>query len=108
MLPRTVDGMKHVCYFRQALALDERRLKFLPEYAYGGRATEPHPQKLEHCPPSDRNLCSRLRSWYSRTTRPPAVGGKPSDKKADRSQIESGVEHRHTAEVWFVGTHSDM
>ena len=27
--------MKHVCYFRHALALDERRVKFLPEYAYG-------------------------------------------------------------------------
>ena len=36
MLPGTVDGMKHVCYFRHALALDEKRVKFLPEYAYGG------------------------------------------------------------------------
>ena len=36
MLPLTVDGMTHVCYFRHALALDERRVKFLPEYAYGG------------------------------------------------------------------------
>ncbi len=36
MLPGTIDGMKHVCYFRHALALDERRVKFLPEYAYGG------------------------------------------------------------------------
>ncbi|EGN98559.1 hypothetical protein SERLA73DRAFT_18293, partial [Serpula lacrymans var. lacrymans S7.3] len=26
----------HVCYFRHALALDERRVKFLPEYARGG------------------------------------------------------------------------
>ena len=25
-----------VCYFRQALALDERRVKFLPEYVHGG------------------------------------------------------------------------
>ena len=41
MLPRTIDGMKHVCYFRHALALDERRIKFLPEYAYGGTATPP-------------------------------------------------------------------
>ena len=24
------------CYFRQALALDERRVKFLPEYVHGG------------------------------------------------------------------------
>ena len=39
MLPRTIDGMKHVCFFRHALALDERRVKFLPEYAYGGSAT---------------------------------------------------------------------
>jgi len=36
MLPGTIDGMKHVCYFRHALALDERRVKFLPEFAYGG------------------------------------------------------------------------
>lgn len=36
MLPGTVDGMKHVCYFRHALALDERRVKFLPEYSQGG------------------------------------------------------------------------
>ena len=28
--------MKHVCSFRHALALDERRVKFLPEYANGG------------------------------------------------------------------------
>ena len=36
LLPGTADGMQHVCYFRHALALDERRVKFLPEYAYGG------------------------------------------------------------------------
>ena len=38
MLPDTVNGMAHVCYFRHALALDERRVKFLPEYVYGGSA----------------------------------------------------------------------
>ena len=35
-LPNTTSGMKFVCYFRHALALDECRVKFLPEYAYGG------------------------------------------------------------------------
>ncbi|KAL0056984.1 hypothetical protein AAF712_016398 [Marasmius tenuissimus] len=35
-LPMTVEGMQHVCYFRHALALDERRIKFLPDYACGG------------------------------------------------------------------------
>ncbi|KAF4618293.1 hypothetical protein D9613_011524 [Agrocybe pediades] len=37
MLPGTIDGMEHVCFFRHALALDERRVKFLPEYANGGK-----------------------------------------------------------------------
>ncbi|KAF9543677.1 WD40 repeat-like protein [Agrocybe pediades] len=41
LLPGTVDGMKHVCFFRHALALDERRVKFLPEYAYGGTTLPP-------------------------------------------------------------------
>jgi hypothetical protein len=31
-----VDGEDHTCVFRHALALDERRVKFLPEYRYGG------------------------------------------------------------------------
>jgi hypothetical protein len=38
MLPGTADGMTHVCYFRHALALDEWRVKFFPEYTYGGSA----------------------------------------------------------------------
>lgn len=28
--------MRHVCFFRHALALHERRVKFLPEYVRGG------------------------------------------------------------------------
>ena len=36
IVPGTIDGTKHVCYFRHALALDERWVKFLPEYYYGG------------------------------------------------------------------------
>ena len=35
-LPGTTSGMMHVCAFRHALALDELRVKFLPEYANGG------------------------------------------------------------------------
>ncbi|EIM79559.1 uncharacterized protein STEHIDRAFT_69301 [Stereum hirsutum FP-91666 SS1] len=35
-LPGTTEGMKHANFFRHALALDERRVKFLPEYAYEG------------------------------------------------------------------------
>ncbi|KAI0052942.1 hypothetical protein FA95DRAFT_1531655 [Auriscalpium vulgare] len=35
-LPETTTGMKHVCFFRHGLALDEKRGKFLPELANGG------------------------------------------------------------------------
>ena len=35
-LPETTSGMQHVCFFRHALSLDERRVKFLPEFANGG------------------------------------------------------------------------
>ncbi|EIN12634.1 hypothetical protein PUNSTDRAFT_35156, partial [Punctularia strigosozonata HHB-11173 SS5] len=36
-LPETTTGMSHVCVFRHALALDELRVKFLPEFANGGK-----------------------------------------------------------------------
>jgi hypothetical protein len=32
------------CFFRQALALDERRVKFLPEYVHGGASIRPGEQ----------------------------------------------------------------
>ncbi|KAH7924732.1 hypothetical protein BV22DRAFT_1129559 [Leucogyrophana mollusca] len=38
-LPAT-DEFSHICYFRHALALDERRVKFLPEYVCGGESYE--------------------------------------------------------------------
>lgn len=41
-LPGTTDGMKHVTFFRHALALDERRVKFLPEYAHEGSSLPPN------------------------------------------------------------------
>lgn len=34
------DMAGHICYFRHALALDERRVKFLPEYVQNGASTE--------------------------------------------------------------------
>ena len=86
MLPRTVDGMKHICYFRHALALDERRVKFLPEYAHGGSA--------KPSSSSDQNKDTTGRR-----------GGSESGKNAAGN---SGSKRPHTLEVWFAGTHSDM
>ncbi|KZV99905.1 hypothetical protein EXIGLDRAFT_800152 [Exidia glandulosa HHB12029] len=46
-LPGTTDGMKHVCYFRHALALHERRVKFLPEYVNGDRGPDDNDADIE-------------------------------------------------------------
>ena len=83
MLPRTVDGMEHVCYFRHALALDERRVKFLPEYAYGGS------------------------SKSSRSSGPEKPNTHPSDH-GNKSGGGSATVCPQSLEVWFAGTHSDM
>ncbi|KAL0567498.1 hypothetical protein V5O48_014495 [Marasmius crinis-equi] len=47
-LPLTTLGMKHVCYFRHALALHEHRVKFLPEYARGGAGPVEEDSDREH------------------------------------------------------------
>ena len=88
MLPRTIDGMKHVCYFRHALALDERRDKFLPVYAYGG--TTEGPAELDYKNPS------------------PAPPRSLESELEIRSLGNTPVDPPQTIEVWFAGTHSDM
>ena len=88
--------MKHVCFFRHALALDERRVKFLPEYAYGGSAT--------CAKPDDENPSGVDHGSSER-------GNKPSTKNEGETTKDispSNKVHPQTLEVWFAGTHSDM
>ncbi|KIM72979.1 hypothetical protein PILCRDRAFT_734875 [Piloderma croceum F 1598] len=42
LLPLITESCDHICLFRHALALDECRVKFLPEYVFGARSTAPH------------------------------------------------------------------
>ena len=108
MLPRTVDRMKHVCFFRHALALDERRVKFLPEYAYGGSATcakldDKNPLNVNHgSSEKGNNQSTKNESEMTKDV-------SPSDE-VDHSQggNKVTVKHPQTLEVWFAGTHSDM
>jgi hypothetical protein len=104
MLPKTTDGMKHVCYFRHALALDERRVKFIPEYAYGGASLPPDAPTAtasatpqgdvdEDSPEHDTNVVAR--------SLPSNPGRRSSDPKSTPNRPQ-------TLEVWFAGTHSDM
>ncbi|KAI6110875.1 hypothetical protein EDD16DRAFT_1485982 [Pisolithus croceorrhizus] len=57
-LPLTVTSCDHICHFRHALALDERRVKFLPEYVYGGRANPTNDDHIKEVwfPGSHRDL----------------------------------------------------
>lgn len=80
-LPGTMES-NHVCFFRQALALDENRVKFLPEYVRGGASV--NSGKNTH----DENAEEKHH-----------VGDMGID------QI-GGVER--VKEVWFAGVHSDM
>ena len=102
MLPRTIDGMKHVCYFRHALALDERRVKFLPEYAYGSTTKNPV---------EDKNLAHIFESLQSDLEKESSASENASQKtNIDSSQTtqQKTRDRKQTLEVWFPGTHSDM
>lgn len=46
-LPSTTNGDHHMCYFRHALALDERRVKFLPEYIHGANTEGSHSDRIK-------------------------------------------------------------
>jgi hypothetical protein len=120
MLPGTISGMKHVCYFRHALALDERRVKFLPEFAYGGSTKPPPKLEKEKASPGDHESGSNDRNTFTRdadvhdiTTRSkPSDDEPPIDDEALDVRSSAGIKsienHPQTIEVWFAGTHSDM
>ncbi|KAG1732689.1 uncharacterized protein EDB91DRAFT_1057950 [Suillus paluster] len=46
-LPSTTNRDHHMCYFRHGLALDERRVKFLPEYIHGANTAGSHSDRIK-------------------------------------------------------------
>ena len=85
--------MDTVCLFRHALALDERRVKFIPEYAYG---TQSLPARL-------------LKRPESAATEPTTNGPTANEPTATNpEQTQATPQPPHTKEVWFAGSHSDM
>ena len=113
MLPGTIDGMKHVCYFRHALALDERRVKFLPEYAYGGSCTPSVPKAIDNTgspldPGSPQKDSPLTRITDSPITDSPSIFKEAIDDSYSATKVRSTGRRPHTLEVWFAGTHSDM
>jgi uncharacterized protein (DUF2235 family) len=90
-LPLT-NQCEHICYIRHALALDERRVKFLPEYMCGGESYRDEdissPPLSMKFPPSEDNG-DRIQSLRN-----------PAPEKVHRPP--------RVKEVWFPGSHSDV
>ena len=103
LLPGTTDGMRHVCFFRHALALDERRVKFLPEYAYGGSGLQAE-NPGDNAKSGDIGDKSVNRQNAMAATGLSYEGG-PVNEKAD---VPKEGKYAQIKEVWFAGTHSDM
>ncbi|RXW12284.1 hypothetical protein EST38_g13570 [Candolleomyces aberdarensis] len=81
--------MTHVCYFRHALALDERRVKFLPEYAWGGTTLRPPNAEVKdksgQRSHGDRVFPQVLEVWFP-GTHSDIGGGNANNTRMDRSR----------------------
>ena len=110
--------MEHVNYFRHALALDERRVKFLPEYVYEGSSLPDSEGGADEESGADDGSGARDESGADDGS---SAGdeSRADDENGTVNEDESGVDGErrqrvrqdnlpHTKEVWFAGTHSDM
>ncbi|KAF8870031.1 hypothetical protein BD779DRAFT_1614237 [Infundibulicybe gibba] len=89
-LPFT-DTCEHFCYMRHALALDERRVKFQPEYARGGESV---PNPAQQANPN--------------TSMEPSQGNAGLEGKNKAGVQDKPKSRPRVKEVWFAGSHSDM
>ena len=83
----------HACHFRHALALDECRVKFLPEYFYGTNS------QIEDARSSNSPDDEYVATFAERG------GSVMSDDGAEFSCDEEAADIK---EVWFPGYHSDV
>ncbi|KAF4618325.1 hypothetical protein D9613_011564 [Agrocybe pediades] len=104
-LPGTIEGMGHVCFFRHALALDEQRVKFLPEYAYGSSTLPPNRQgSSETVERSSTDTAEKVPARKNTSE----TDGQLSTTTSE-NLVKSVTNPRpQCSEVWFAGTHSDI
>ncbi|KAI9455298.1 hypothetical protein F5148DRAFT_1226410 [Russula earlei] len=95
---------EHVCYFRHALALDERRVKFLPEYVCGG-VSIPNESKFIKLSRRGRDAPDAANDAQQFDSQAqvddPSIGvAKETDSKGSGSSTSS---LSRIKEVWFAG-----
>lgn len=97
MLPGVVDSHDHICIFRHALALDEHRVKFAPEYVHEGACfTLDEDWDINHH--SNTGIFHRVSALFKH----PSCTSQPVDHE-HAEPCKSNIK-----EVWFAGSHSDM
>ena len=87
----TSSSAAHACHFRHALALDELRVKFMPEYF--------HEMNTQSDDGESKYIDTRL------NVRLPKRASAVSDNGSHRSE---GNKAPKIKEVWFAGSHSDV
>jgi len=98
-LPLT-DQTDHVCFFRHALALDERRVKFIPEYLITDTRNFGYTTNLDRKEDDGKGNNNPERD--STAVKPNAMPVKDG-QSSNNSRFDT-----NSKEVWFAGTHSDM
>ncbi|PVF95702.1 hypothetical protein CPB86DRAFT_710764 [Serendipita vermifera] len=91
-LPLT-DTVDHVCFFRHALALDERRVKFLPEYAIYEQDRRPAISKGLNQDPSTRPPPPHIKEVWFPGTHSDIGGG---------NQLNVNLDLGRTPGIWMM------
>ncbi|KAJ6596221.1 hypothetical protein DFH09DRAFT_1024082, partial [Mycena vulgaris] len=117
-LPLT-SSAEHICIFRHALALDERRVKFLPEYLDGGNSHSSSANGLARkasmmvgaeMSPKQMSARGTEQSWVSHESKTEPKSRRATDVQFSSAPPAAPTSRKvtNTKEVWFAGTHSDI
>lgn len=94
----TSSSAAHACHFRHALALDELRVKFMPEY-FHEMNSQTNDGKSKYIVPSDAEHTATSPSEQCRSTITDSGTHVSGGSKKKTTEIK---------EVWFAGSHSDV
>ncbi|KAF9227032.1 hypothetical protein BS17DRAFT_442811 [Gyrodon lividus] len=114
------SSAEHACEFRHALALDERRVKFMPEYFYEMNTVTPNKktdgaqkQKSKYIPDEEPKVFFDEKLTAIDDEKPKATDVEKSQATDVERVKDAGHNSRvskisNIKEVWFAGSHSDV
>ncbi|KAF9227008.1 hypothetical protein BS17DRAFT_441298 [Gyrodon lividus] len=98
----TSSSAAHACHFRHALALDERRVKFMPEYF--------HEMNVQDDKNAENGKGKKSKYIIEKSGVAADKGKAPEveDPKTIDVEKSSDFKSSEIKEVWFAGSHSDV